>query len=410
MAYEIYNPIYLIGDVTGVETDDVGGVVRITGTDDDETVPFDRSYGIDADTDHYWHIRGFQIDSCTWSAVFGDTCNHWTIEDCVFFGITNYPVEFDDSTHTTVRRCIMMGGYGSGGVYLTANPAIDNAQSLLENLYVDCGGDMAGVQRMGGCTIKNCTNGFTSYSIITADNQTVGTGVFVHDCLLHNNCSTAGANAALSAAVLGQMIEQYNNLFSNTEDRNLVGTAANSLTYPHLPMLPLLTGRHRNPTTLFAPSQWDLTRYAGGLYPSNMDLYGVHNEVAQTRRSWGCTHSYATVRSADQSQGTFTGSMYLEDAGEQQFVFPVRADWDYTVTVWVYLEANYAGNAPEMIVKQPGETSVIATSTLAIGSWEQLSVDFTTGPEMDWINVSLRSNNTSGLVNRGSYWQDLAVN
>ena len=95
---------------------------------------------------------------------------------------------------------------------------------------------------------------------------------------------------------------------------------------------------------------------------------------------------------------------------EQQFVFPVRENWDYTVTVWVYLEANYAGNAPQMIVKQPGVASVTVTSTGAIGAWHQLSAEFTTGPEMDWINVSLRSRNSSALAAVGTYWQDLAVN
>ena len=407
MAYEIYNPIYLIGDVTGVETDGIGGVVRITGTDDDQA--HNRSNSIDADTDDYWFIRGFQLDCCS-EGIYGDACNYWTVEDCVFFDHLNYGINLDNSERTTIRRCIMMGGHAASGIYVFSNPAKNNVQSLFENLFVDCGAALTVVARMGGVTIKNCTSGFASCAIISTNNQTVGTGVFVHDCLLHNQCTTVGVNAALSAAVLGQIIEQYNNLWNNADDRNLVGVAANSTTHPYLPMLPLLSGRPRNPTTLFAPSEWDATRYLAGLYGKNMDLYGVHNEMAQTRRSWGCTHAYATVRSEDQFQGTFTGSLYMEDAMEQQFVFPVRENWDYTATVWAYLEANYAGNAPQMVVRQPGMVTVTATSTGAIGAWHQLSVTFTTGADMDWVSVGLKSRNTSVLANIGAYFQDLTVN
>jgi len=410
LVYKIYRPVYLIGDVSGTETDGIGGVVRITGSDDDETT--NRALGISADTDNYWMIRGFRIDTCTTSAIYGDTCTYFTIEDCVFADVDGYPVNFDDSDQTTVRRCIGMGAYSAGGVYLYSNPVSDNGQNLLENLYLDCGGDMIIIARTGGTTIKNCTSGFASYSLITTNNQTVGTGVFVHDCLLHNQCTTVGGSAALEAAVLGQIIEQYNNLFSNVLDRKVgtVGIAANSTTYPYLPSLPLMTGRTRNPMVWFAPSQWDETRDNSGLYPKNEDLFGVHNEVSQTRRSWGAIHNYATVRSTTQFYGSFAGSLYMEDAMEQQFVYPVKESWGYTVTVWVYLEANYAGNTPVMTVKQPGETTVTVVSTGAIGSWEQLSTTFTTGANLDFISVGLKSRNTAAGASVGCFFQDLNVN
>jgi len=174
-------------------------------------------------------------------------------------------------------------------------------------------------------------------------------------------------------------------------------------------MLPSLIGHVRQPMTLFAPSEWEPNRYASGLYPKNEDLFGVQNMTAQTHRSWGAIHAHAVKRSTTQIQDAFAGSLYMEDAAEQLFAFPVQPSVTYIVSVWIYVEPNYTGTVPQMNIRQPGETDVLVASTGAAGVWEQISTSFTTGTVADWISVGLRSNNTSTVPLYGVYWQNIQV-
>lgn len=407
IPYIIYRPARLIGDVTGAETDGVGGVVRITGSDDDEARARVRS--IDALNDDYWLIRGFQIDCCTGEGIFADTCDYLTIEDCVFHDCEDAAIETDDGTQITVRRCIMTGSTDATGVYLFANPAIDNAQSLVANCYMDCGERQVRVNALGGITVKNITLGFGADDGIYVSGINTGAGVFVHDSLLHFQSSAAGTDAALEAAVLGQIVSQYNNFWNNANDVTLAVITAEDTAYPYLPSLPLLMGRPRVPMYFFPPSEWDQTRYAAGLYGANEDLFGVHKETAQTLRSWGATHAYAVKRDTGIIYDGFVASLYMENACEAQSTHPVQASLTYTITVQVNIEANYAGSVPDMVIRQPGEADVIIASSGALGVWEQLTVAFTTGTEMDWISVGLRSHNTATVPAYGVFWSDIQV-
>lgn len=406
MTYIIYRPVYLIADTTGVETDGVGGVVRITGTDDDETKT--RNEGIYADTRNYWVIRGFRIDCCDSESVYVDTCTYMTFEDLSIMDYTTQGFEISDSTQITIRRTVILGGASHTGysIDVWAGVNIDNGHILVENVYATGGALNISIADIGGSTIKNYTSGFRSYWNIKVGSVNAGAAVFVHDCLLHFT-----SYEALDAWALGELVEQHNNLWSNGIDRSAnVGTAANSTAYCYLPSLPLLGDGTRWPTVaFFAPSEWEPTRAAAGLYGKNEDMFGVHNEVAQTRRSWGAQHHYPTKRETTVAYGAFAAAQAEPDAMEQQHYWNVQEDRTYTITVQVDLDAGYTGNNPQMTVSQPGQADVVATSTGAKGSWEQLTVTFTTGSALDWIGIFLKSRNTSALANKSVRWQDLDV-
>lgn len=409
LEYVAYSPVSLIGDTTGVLTDGVGGRVMLYGSDDDETRV--QLNGIYADTKNYWLIRGFDVVCFADYGIWFEDCTYITIEDCVIHDCQDFPIEFDSSTQITVRRCHITGNYGNTGVYAWGGAGgTANSQCLVDSCYIGCGANAVIFQRQGGATVKNMSLGFGCYIGVYASTMNVvqGMALFVHDCALH----FVNMNAALVALNLGELVEQSNNFWNNSADRNPnVGTALNSTTYASLPTLPLLTGRTRNPMThLAAPSQWDQTAYQVGLYGANMDLFGIHNEVAQTRRSKGAIHAYATVRDEQHMYGAFIGSLYMPDAAEQQFCYPVRENWDYDISVQVRLGSSYAGNNPDMVIQQPGQADVVATSTGASSVWEQLSAQFTTGPDLDFIFVTIRSHNMSTLINRAVEWQDLQVN
>ena len=407
LSYEIYRPVYLIADVSGVNTDGVGGVIRVTGSNDDTATPGlrGRNIGIYALIHDYWHIRGFTVTT-TQNAFFSDQCDMICIEDAV--GVDNdrsllYAV---DSTRNILRRAISLGAYSAPIFEINQTGPISNSQCLGEDLYA-YSGQGAWVHDVGGVTVKNMTMGFANDYALLVPGMQVGNAVFLHDSLIHYCWGTA----AVEAAALGEIIENMNNFWQNTADRNanVANTGGVDTIHCHLPALPLLTGRSRNPMLFFSPSQWDATRNAAGQYPANMDLFGVHNEVAQTRRSWGAMHNYAVYRSTTQTYGSFTGSLYMEDAMEQQFVYNVQPEVTYRVTVQVYTESNYTGNNPQMVIRQPGQTDVTATTTGAKGTWEQLSATFTTGADVDWISVAIRSRNTATLPSFGVYWNGLQV-
>lgn len=412
LAYEIYRPVYLVADVSGENTDGVGGIVRVTGADADTGDPgvIVRADGfVGSAGDDYWHITGFLVTN---HSAFGydlDQCDMVVIEDTV--GIDNEDgfIRGTQPTRHVVRRAISLGQFNAPLFSLTHGAAIANSQCVGYDLYAYSGRGFY-TDYVSGVTIKNMTMGFHNDYALNATNlhsAAVGNAVFLHDSLIHF-CTAAGA---VAAGASGMVVENMNNFWLNTTPRsNCANAGGVDTAYPYLPMVPMLSGRSRTPMTFFAPSQWEATRAVGGLYPANMDLFGVHNEVAQTRRSWGAMHNYATLRSETQYQGDFTGALYLENAMEQQFVYPVKESWGYVATVWVYLEANYAGNPPEMVVMQPGMVSVVATSTGAIGSWHQLSASITTGADLDWVTVALRSNNTAAGATVGVYYQDLNVN
>jgi hypothetical protein len=410
LPFEIYRPIYMIGDVSGVETDGVGGTVRLTGRDDDTTDPgvHNRTDGFQLSTDDYWHIRGFTITNFSDRGYEVLSCDMVCIEDTVGIDIAGTLARLGDPSRITVRRAVVLGGYDTFPADIRHSAAVDNSQCLVENMYAHTGRGIY-VDQVGGITVKNLTMGFENQYALSVNNLQTGNSVFLHDNLIHF-CS---GTDAVTASGAGMVIETLNNYWQNNDDlhANVSGgvVAAPDTQYCHLPMLPSLIGRVRQPMTFFAPSEWEPTRYATGLYPKNEDLFGVQNEVAQTRRSWGAIHAHAVKRSTTQVYDAFTGSLYMEDASEQQFVFPVQAGLTYTLSAQVYIEVNYTGNVPDLTVRQPGQTDVVATASGAAGVWEQLSATMTVGADMDWLHVALASHNTSAVPAYGVYWNNIQI-
>jgi len=399
--YLIYRPVYLIGDVTGVETDSVGGVVRITGSDNDETIT--RSECINGTAQDYWLIRGFYCSNAS-SDLYFSNCDYITIEDCVTVDGTSAHIDFDDSMASTIRRCIQVGAYSGNCFDFTASAQIDNGQCLAENLYCD-GGDGGVAQRVGGCTFKNITLGFHNNHGFESLTQTTGRCLFVRNCQIVY-CVTDG----VGAGALGMMIENYNNFWDNTPDRTNVYPGGSSTANLYLPTLPRLLDEYQWPFLFFPPSEWESTREITGFYQKNEDVCGVVRPITDAKRSWGFTQWYAVERSTTLFYGTFSGSLYMPDAMDLKVIGACVEDTTYAITVQVYLEAGYAGNAPQMIIRQAGANDVTITSTGATGVWQQLSIAYTSGSTMDWFTVILRSRNTSVAPPYGVAWNNLTIN
>ena len=81
LAYITYNPISYIADVTGAFTDGVGGPVRITGSDNDQTN--NRSYGISC-AKNYRCFQGFTFDGNASFGIYFNAAQYTIVTDCDF--------------------------------------------------------------------------------------------------------------------------------------------------------------------------------------------------------------------------------------------------------------------------------------------------------------------------------------
>ena len=399
--YVIIRPISLIGDETGAHTDGIGGTVRITGSDDDQTIA--RARCIDIDGYDYWLVKGFQLDTVSSVPLRIDDAEHVTVEDCCILNAASRGiVVLSDSDYITIRRCAIFGGDAANGIELDGNGIKWAAAIHIENVHFDTYNCIEYTD-FNNVTVKSCTSGMAAYRFGQALGALdAGACMFVHDCEIHY-CADDG----LEAAVAGQIVANWNNYWGNNNDRTNVGVVgATNTTEIYIPTTPLLLDKYRYPVRFFPPSEWwDNAQYAG-LYPANEDIYGVPRPTTNTKRSLGpyqdfyATHDTATV------YGGEAASLEHVDARRTQFRVPTSS-LALTITVWVYAEAGYAGTAPQLIVWQPEQTAVEDTASGTTAAWEQLSVSFTPAAAPPYIWVELASDNTAAAV--GVYWNQVSV-
>lgn len=285
------SPITYIGDYTGANTDGVGGVVRITGSDND--IAYARNFCVVANKDYRTFI-GFSMDSASpnYSLIYTSdgTRTGLTVEKCHFSsqsmaikGVNNALISL------TIRNCCF-AGYNSA-LYI-GGTTTDNSNNLIENclVYGISGTNYAGINiNNGGTVIKNCT--FIGVPIaIYVGSLNTGQTVTVNNCTFHN-CY----NAALSAATLGNLVEDYNNLSRVEVARKNVAVGANSLSYYALYdtrwFFEMVNGG-----SILTP--FDLASYSqlinvAGTTPTTADMRGT--TVQGTQREWGALEYDSTL-------------------------------------------------------------------------------------------------------------------
>lgn len=225
------NPITYIGDYSGANTDGIGGVVRVTGSDNDQTPT--RNNAISASGRNYRTFRGFSFDMGNTNQVLfqvGGTSTNWIIEDCVFaHSASSRLLNFEGggSAHT-VRRCLFAYS-GSVGLYLTHSSTVNDTGTVIENC-IFLATRQAGIRigRIGGVTIRNCTTINCGSGIHVETALSSGQTVTVNNCILTANTT------ALQSVSSGWLVEDYNSLFANSTDRTNVSVGSNSNAYPPL--------------------------------------------------------------------------------------------------------------------------------------------------------------------------------
>lgn len=400
------SPITYIADVTGEKTDDVGGIIRVTGSDNDQAAT--RANCVDSNSRTHRTFRGFLFDLVTSVLVDVADGTDWIIEDCSFLNSEDRGLRFSGTGQAscTVRRCFFPACAGQM-INFEAGSATTSTGHLVENcLFIAGGSDSINIDLVGGLTIKNCTFiGAADDHIDVSVSAGTGAGQFttVNNCIL---CMADGG--ALEGAVSGDIIENYNTFFGNGSDRINTATGGNSQTYPPLWSAPILLDGLKFPFLFGVLSEWSQVLGIAGTGESTDDLFGMARPTTAAKKSWGALQFVDVERETTTTRGGSTASVKLADAGRHQIWVPVT-NISTTIEVYVNREANYAGTNPQLVVKQPGVADDTTTDAGSSGSWNQLTTTLTPSANTDYVVVELVSNNTATSGSFATYFDDLSV-
>ena len=288
------SPITYIGDYTGANTDGTGGVVRITGSDDDQSIARENCV---ANTKSYRTFQGIAFGEAS-TACIGITTTaadvtNLIVDECYFQNYA-YGIYVSHTTNTLKSSTIKNSYfYCKNDIYLsvTSGAQID-ANNVIENNILRIGerGNACFFNRVIGGTIRN--NLFQSGDVgVLVQNATDNTV----DMIVNNNIFVGINTAFLGVTGNFGITEDYNNLYSVAIARSNVATGANSNTFPGLFdsrwFFELVNGG-----TLLTP--FDLASYSelvdvAGTSPTTADMRGT--TVQGTQREWGALEYDSTL-------------------------------------------------------------------------------------------------------------------
>lgn len=396
------NIITYIGDVTGEHTDGIGGVVRVTGSDNDTTATRAASF---SGVQNYRSFRGFTCDLTTGPAIAVGVSGPTVVEDCVFQGAGSsvaFGVAHGAATVAalTCRRCVFVGGTSGAPAIVATRDTYGTAGDLIENcvFLLRAGAQAYEVNRAGGCVIQNCLivggGGFNNAAIAA------NTLVANEDTLTARQNIIVFAAYGMYGAATGDITENYNNFWGCSTDRVNVDTGANSTTYPPMFNLPILQAGVSQVSGLKFPwmfgelSEWSALRRIAGADEPTTDLFGIPRPVTAAKNSWGAIQFQDVELEATTVQaGSY--SRVLHDAGQVLVRRIPTTNTEITVTLYMRYEDDYAGDLPRMIIKQPGQADQTDTMTAAADTWEQLTATFTPAASPKYVEVWAESRNTA---------------
>ena len=411
LSYLTFNAITYIADVTGENTDDVGGAVRITGSDNDQTAT--RGNAILINGDDYRVFRGFTVDGSTTDVIKLSTGALYCLLEDIIVGSNsgdNAVYSVDANTGLTIRRLISLLNKDT---VLSISSGGDDQGVVIENSIirpVPYGAAVEVIGGSGGIVVRNCLL-LGTWDGIKTSALTTGQVVFVA------NCAFAAGFKGVSANVTGEIIENFNN-FSPAVDtaRTNTGTGANSTAYLTLLDMPLLhagtdqLGGYKFPWLFGELSEWSQIAAIAGVDERNTDLLGITRPATAAKNSWGPVQFHDVERETTTTRGGSVASITLHDAGVHQIWIPVT-DSSTTISVYVYREANYAGTNPRMVVKQPGQADDVTTDVLAASQWNELTTTLTPAADPPYVVVELQSLNTdvANPATNDVFFDDLTV-
>lgn len=400
--------IVYVGDVTGEHTDGLGGVVRVTGSDND--IAAVRNHCITADTKDHRVFRGFSFDMASSHLLDLDTgCEDWDIEDCVFGSSIGQGIQIDDTAlNINMRRCLFFG-VRADSIAIIDGATQDNTGHVIENCQFIGGSYGVDISRIGGVTIRNCLfYGQKDYGV------RVSTALAVGQTTTINNCIFTLCDTAVRSTAVAYITENFNTFFGNGADRNTVNVGVNSQVYPPLFLSPTLnSGAGQASGFQFSwwmgeLGPWSQIRAIAGSNEPGEDFYGIRRPATASKNSWGPIQ-YHDMEAETGTVQAGTYARVLHDAGSVLVKRIPITGVQITVTLYVRREANYAGNLPRMIIKQPGQADQITAMTAAVNTWEQLTDTFTPASPPGFVELWIESRNTAVAGNYETFYDTMDV-
>lgn len=269
-------PITYIGDYDGSHTDGVGGVVRITGSNDDKTAT--RANCINGNAKNFRTFKGFTLDTTTNNLFAANNCNNLIVQN-MHFGQGNAGSQFDmtsipDDLVLLIDGCCF-GTTTQMSIYfskqtIAANAVISNC--IFRNFNSNFGVRPDGI---GDLLITNCLFESNNGIRVITINPPEGHPTVVNNCIFHSGSIISNA--------LGNIVEDYNVLSTRTN----VAVGAHSVAYPMLPdtrwFFEMVNGGK-----ILTP--FDLAEYSqvidlAGLNPTATDMRGT-GKIGD-EREWG---------------------------------------------------------------------------------------------------------------------------
>jgi len=398
------NRITYVGDILGFNTDGIGGIVRITGINADDSHPPSRTICISIVDRSYRTFKNLYIGEAKGGGTLngnidwgGSSVSNITIDGCVFAGSA-----FDG---------------GTGGCYFTSYQLSGTLSGLIfKNCYFDFAGNRP--IRIELLSEANVTDSFIDNCIFTATRTGTG-GIQAISIYRGGDISVRASSFIGSAYGIGSgnltvlTDYAYDNLFeyseqgmgSDTEtfvddDYNLYNNAGNTysegvndLTTNRPSWTPTLVAGYKIPWNIHEPRAYNASILQSSTSGLTKDIYGL------TRPSSGkFTRGAVQFKGVDRDASeylTAPSSMRMNDASICINTLPINAGRKITVSIWVKREANYAGTNPQLVLSIPDGTQVVSTDVGASAQYNNLVASITPGVGNKWLQVEFRSNNTA---------------
>jgi hypothetical protein len=406
VAYQAWRPIRFIADVTGANTDGVGGVVRVTGAgSNDQSVS--RANCFTATSKNGISLTGFMCDSTSGSLInFATACSRWVIEECDIYGAPGAAVTIAGTgTSNTIRRCIVHGGVGSPLISFSNGSAVDNTGQCVVNCVLEGDPNSGGIgtTRIGGILVRNCTIRGNTYGVVTLTAPTTGQATRVENCVIAYNVT------GIFSGTPNDMQEDYNCVFGNTTARSAsIVVGAHSVAYPPVfePMTLYGNGRYEGgrPYGLLCAASGQKSAVAdiGGVNLPATDLYGLARPQGVSASFGAVEGAYLPTRNDNSGDSEYA----LPGRGIMDVEIPVADNTAITITATVrWTDNTNIGSKPQMLLLADYGVSQQTATATGTGTEETLTI----GPITPQVPNDINGVMILRLVNRTTYTSDVAV-
>lgn len=404
------SPITYIGDVTGENTDGVGGLIRITGSDDDGDIPNTRDRGINIGHNY----RTFESIYLEEIHSTGDPAYVWVtnnvtdwILDSLVFGHSGYhsggeaiPVWIEDETESfIIRNCIFLGSGYQEFFHRWQAANRDAVDSIFENNIMRGSSAIAGVSFTDIFNVTFRNNTFRD-RIVSVSVGSIGGA----DQVYANNNIFSDQNTALNeSGGSGYITGDYNTYAPNNSG---LEEGANSIfdTWITFQKPTLLSG-YKFPYDSNKILDINPDIFEAGNSGLTSDVFGTDKHGKDIR---GAIQFYGAKRTSGEYR-TAPSSAELIDTSKHIITIPATPGATYQIKAYVKRETNYVGTNPQLVLKAPSVADVTATDAGSSGAWNKLQETITLGSNDKFLQVEVRSSNTATSGDYSVFVDDLTV-